>query len=79
MTKLLSFGFNLTQNPTGLAIFIAIIALGIYDFFVVVVLRNKIPSVSEFFNGKGLRINVIDIVIGICIGHLFFNMPCVCN
>lgn len=63
------------KSKGALWVFTAFIIVGIYDFAAVYVFTG-LPSVSIMSMSLGINFHVPEFVIGIVLGHLFFNMEC---
>ncbi len=64
------------MKRTALILFIAFIALGLYDF-AVVVFTGLPSSISQFIVSTTKVDPIMTFVMGCIVGHLFFNVPVV--
>ncbi len=61
------------MSTTALVVFIAIIAVGIYDLAIIVI-KGRASTVSDFVLKTTKISPVFTFVMGCIVGHLFFNM-----
>lgn len=63
------------KSKKALYVFTFFIVMGMYDLVAVYILPDKLPSISLLTQEKiGIHLHVVDFVLGLVAGHLFFNM-----
>lgn len=65
---------NLDMNPTGLVVFILVLAAGIYDLAVVVIFKKMNRSITNFLITTAYKAPIVTFTFGCSAGHLFFYM-----
>jgi len=60
-------------SKTRVIIFTAFVVVGIYDFAAEYVKIANVPTVSFLFNKYLFQFSFWEFVVGLTLGHLFFN------
>lgn len=61
------------KNKLAVIILTIFIVAGIYDFGAVYILHEKLPSISSLFSRYAFQFSFWEFVVGLTMGHLFFN------
>lgn len=64
---------DLSMATTGLVVFVAILALAIYDL-IVVIRKGTASSISQFLITTAFKAPFVSFAFGATVGHLFFVM-----